>query len=91
MEWASRALIIEPDDAMDRFNLACAFAQMDEPDQALDLLESCLRKAPPDDLAWITQDPDMLPLQDHPRYQTLIAREEARLAAARAEQVNKAG
>ena len=90
MEWASRALIIEPDDAMDRFNLACAFAQMDA-DQALDLLESCLRKAPPDDLAWITQDPEMLLLHDHPRYQTLIAREEARLAAARAEQVNKAG
>jgi hypothetical protein len=64
---------------------------MDEPDQALDLLESCLRKAPPDDLAWITQDPDMVPLQDHPRYQTLIAREEARLAAVRAEQANKAG
>jgi len=91
MEWASRALIIEPDDALDRFNLAGAFALMDEPDQALDLLESCLRKAPPDDLAWITQDPDMLPLQDHPRYQALIAREEARLAAARAEEVNKAG
>jgi len=91
MEWASRALIIEPDDAMDSFNLACAFAEMDEPDQALDLLESCLRKAPPDDLAWITQDPDMLPLNDHPRYQALIAREEARLAAARAERVTKAG
>ena len=91
IEWASRALIIEPDDALDRFNLAAAFAQMGEPDQALDLLESCLRKAPPDDLAWITQDPDLLPLHDHPRYQALIAREEARLAAARAEQVNKAG
>jgi adenylate cyclase len=44
-EWASRALIIEPDDAMNRYNLACAFAQMDEPDQALDLLESYFRKA----------------------------------------------
>ena len=91
MEWASRALIIELDDAMDSFNLACAFAEMDELDQALDLLESCLRKAPPDDLAWITQDPDLLSLHDHPRYQALIAREEARLAAVRAEQVNKAG
>src|SRR5262245_34030598 len=91
MEWASRGLIIEPDDALDRYNLACNFAQMDESDQALDLLESFLRKAPPDDLAWITQDSDLLPLHDHPRYQTLIAREEARLAAARAEQANKAG
>jgi adenylate cyclase len=90
MEWASRALIIEPDDALDRYNLACAFAQIDEPDQALDLLESYFRKAPPR-LAWVTQDSDLLPLHDHPRYQTLIAREEARLAAARAEQANKAG
>jgi adenylate cyclase len=91
MEWASRALIIEPDDALDRYNLACNFAQMDEPDQALDLLESYFRKAPPGHLAWITQDSDLLPLHDHPRYQTLIAREEARLAAARAEHANKAG
>ncbi len=90
-EWASRALTIEPDDAMDRYNLACAFAQMDEPDQALDLLEFYFCKAPPDHLAWTKRDPDLTPLHDHPRYQTLIAREEARLAAARAEQANKAG
>jgi adenylate cyclase len=89
MEWASRALIIEPDDAMDRYNLACAFAQIDEPDQALDLLESYLRKAPPDHLGWITQDSDLLPLHDHPRFQTLVAREEARLAAAQPEQVGR--
>jgi adenylate cyclase len=83
-------MIIEPDDALDRYNLACAFAQIDQPDQALDLLESYFRKAP-SRLAWVTQDSDLLPLHDHPRYQTLIAREEARLAAARAEQANKAG
>jgi adenylate cyclase len=91
MEWASRALIIEPDDAMDRYNLACAFAQMDEPDEALNFLESYFRKAPPAHLAWVTRDSDLLPLHDHSRYQSLIAREEARLAAARAEQANKAG
>jgi adenylate cyclase len=62
-----------------------------ETDQALDLLESYFRKAPPDHLASITQDSDLLPLHDHPRYQSLIAREEARLAAARAEQASKAG
>src|SRR5262245_15185433 len=90
-EWASRALTIEPDDAIDRYNLACAFAHMDEPDQALDLLESYFRKAPPEDLAWVKRDPDLVSLHDHPRYQTMIAREEARLVATRAEQVDKAG
>ena len=91
MDWAARALIIEPDDAFDRFNLAAAFAQMDEPEQALDLLEASVRRAPPNDLAWITQDPDLLPLHGHPRYQTLIAREQARLAAYGAELAKTAG
>ena len=93
MEWASRALIIEPDDALDRYNLACAFAQMDEPDQALDLLESSFsyfRTAPPD-FAWIKRDPDLVPLHDHPRYQTLIAREEARLGAVPTGPANEPG
>jgi adenylate cyclase len=66
-EWASRALTIEPDDPIDRYNLACAFAQMDEPDQALDLLESYFCKAPPENLAWIKRDLDLVPLHDHPR------------------------
>jgi adenylate cyclase len=80
-EWASRALTIEPDDVMDHYNIACAFAQMGEPDQALDLLETCLRRAPPKHLGIMRRDPDLMPLHSHPRYQALIAREEARLAA----------
>jgi adenylate cyclase len=89
-EWASRALTIEPDDAADHFNIACAFAQMGELDQALDLLESCIRKAPPKQLAQIRRDPDLMPLHSDPRYQALIAREEARLAAATTEQASEA-
>jgi len=54
-------------------------------------MANCSNSAPPDDLAWITQDYDFLPLHDHPRYQTLIAREEARLAAARAASAYTAG
>ena len=37
-EWASRALILEPDDAVGQYNIACAFAQMGEAEQALDLV-----------------------------------------------------
>ncbi|TGS11462.1 adenylate/guanylate cyclase domain-containing protein [Mesorhizobium sp. M2E.F.Ca.ET.209.01.1.1] len=78
-EWAARALTIEPDDMRDYHNIACAFAQMGEPDRALDLLETCLPKAHL--LAWIKREPELMPLHGHPRYQALIAREEARLAA----------
>ena len=76
---------------VDHFNLACAFAQMGEPDQALDLLETCVRRAPPKHLAWIKRDPDLVPLHGHPRYQALIAREEARLAATTTGQASEAG
>ena len=72
-------MTIEPDDMRDYHNIACAFAQMGEPDRALDLLETCLPKAHL--LAWIKREPELMPLHGHPRYQALIAREEARLAA----------
>jgi len=90
-EWASRALMIEPDDAIDLYNVACTFAQMDEPDYALDLLECSVRNAPPKHLAFIKQDPDLMALHHHPRFKALIAHEEARLAEAATEQASKAG
>lgn len=90
-EWAARALTIEPDDVMDHHNIACAFAQMDELDQAIDLLETCVRRVPPKHLTWITREPDLMPLHGHPRYQALIAREEARLAATTTGQAGEAG
>jgi adenylate cyclase len=90
-EWAARALTIEPDDVMDHHNIACAFAQMGELDQAIDLLETCVRGAPPKHLTWITREPDLMPLHGHPRYQALIAREEARFAATTTGQASEAG
>jgi adenylate cyclase len=88
-EWASRALIIDPDDAMDHYNLSCALAQMNEPDQAVDALESCLQKMSAEMINWVKQDSDFIPLHGHPRFQALIARGEARLAAVLAEQAAK--
>jgi len=86
-ELASQALMIEPDDAVGLYNVACAFAQMDQPDHALDLLESSVRNAPPKHLAFIKQDPDLTTLHRHPRFKALIAREEARLGAGATERV----
>jgi adenylate cyclase len=88
-EWALRALIIDPDDAMDHYNLSCALAQMNEPDHAMDALESSLPKMSAGMIKWLKQDSDFIPLRDHPRFQALIARGEARLAAVSAEQAAK--
>ena len=81
-EWSSHALTIEPDDAVDFYNLACTFAQLGETDHAIDLLDTSLRKAPPEHVYWTKRDPELGSLHGHPRYEALIARGEARLAAA---------
>ena len=89
-QWSLRAQAIEPDDPMDHYNLGCALVQMNEPDQALDLLESCVPKMSPEFINWIKQDTDLMALREHPRFRALSARGEARLAATRAEQAAKA-
>jgi adenylate cyclase len=63
---------------------------MNEGEQALDRLESCLPKfSPVEYLNWMKEDTDLIPLHGHPRYRALIARGEARLAALLAEQAAK--
>jgi adenylate cyclase len=80
-EWASRALTIDPDDALDHYNLACAMVQINELDQALSLLESCSPRMPAVRVKWMMRDADLKPLHSLPRFQALIAAGEARLAA----------
>ena len=77
-EWISRTLIVEPDDVVIRFNLACSLAQMNEPEQALDLLESSVSKMSAIIVDWIKNDTDLAPLRGHPRYRALVERKEAR-------------
>ena len=78
-EWTVRALILDPDDSLVRYNCACALAQLGEGEEALDLLESCLDKMSADFVNWIKNDSDLSPLREHPRYQALVGRGEARL------------
>ena len=89
LEWVSRALTLEPEDAQSYYNLACALAQLDEPDQALDHLENYARTMAPERINWIKRDPDFAPLHREPRFQALIAQCEARLAQIQAEQAAK--
>jgi adenylate cyclase len=79
-EWIRRALIIEPDDATDQYNLACALAQMNEPEKAMDLLEICIPRKPAEFLLWLRLDLDLQSLRNHPRYERLVTHCEARLA-----------
>jgi len=81
----NRALLVDPDNFNMRYNYACALcAQLKDQDAALEMLESVFAKISEEFLPYAKADPDLDALHDHPRWQSMIAAAEARLAAAKA-------
>jgi adenylate cyclase len=81
-EWTSRAMLLEPDNLNLRYNLACGMASLGEATMAMELLEPVLARAQRQNLIWFKTDNSLDPIRDDPRLQAMIARAEARLAAA---------
>ena len=71
LEWADRALAIEPDEAMLLYNLGCIKSMAGKLDEAVDHLEAACRKGLLDE-EWFEQDSNLDPVRDHPRFQDLI-------------------
>ena len=84
--WMERALAIDPDDTHIKYNAACMWAQLGELDRALDLLENWASHVGRESRDWLKNDPDIKPLRDHPRYQALIDRIDAKLESDSARQ-----
>jgi adenylate cyclase len=81
-DWMNRALMIDPDNMLMRYNFACALAtSLGDPEVALDMLGPILER----DSGWLMQgvanDPDFARLRNDPRFQAMVAAAEARLAA----------
>ncbi len=81
IEWADRALAIDPSDPFILWNVACDYLCANKVDEALDYLEKAT------DLGfghreWIEQDPNCDPVRDHPRFLRLLERMSLRDAAA---------
>jgi adenylate cyclase len=74
LEWAERALEIDPEDAGISYNAACLFAIEGETDRAIDCLESSVRGGFAN-REWVENDPDLDSLRDHPRFKALRWRE----------------
>ena len=66
-EWAERAYQIAPNDVATRYNMACFYAKIGDNDKALDFLENSISSR-----SWIENDPDLLPLHGHPRFQAVL-------------------
>jgi adenylate cyclase len=83
-DWVARALMIDPDNLMMRYNFACTLSvSLADPDAALDMLESVLEHRGADALVrGCSNDPDLASLRDHPRFQAMLAAAEARLVKA---------
>ncbi len=85
--WASRAAAIAGDDLRVLYNLACCYAKLGMPSQAIACLERQASGSPTylaSVTAWMKMDSDLDPLRNHPHYQALAARLDAQLAAGKA-------
>jgi serine/threonine protein kinase/tetratricopeptide (TPR) repeat protein len=71
LEWASRAVAIDPTDTSILYNVACTYSEAGEVEEALDYLEKAVA-AGFNQKEWIINDGDLEPLRDHPRYKALI-------------------
>jgi len=71
VDWAAKALDIDPEDPTINYNVACCYAQIGEYDKALD----CLDKVKGFGLlspGWLKNDSDLFSLHGHPRFKELL-------------------
>ena len=83
-DWINRALLIDPDNMNARYNFACSLTSFTKPpdvDAALELLAPVFEKIAAGFLNHAKVDPDLDPLRNDPRFKTMIAAAELRIAA----------
>jgi adenylate cyclase len=72
-DWAARALAIDPDDLLAQYNVACAYVQMGDLEEAMNLLEKVMpQRNTPEQMLWHNNDSDLDPVRDHPRYRKMM-------------------
>ena len=76
-EWASRAILIEPDDVVTSYNLACTYAALGKLDAAVDWLKRAFPETPTSRRAfvdWMEYDTALWPLHGHGEFEALLRR-----------------
>jgi len=80
-EWATRARLVDPENANLHYNLACAMSSLGEFDLMLETLGGIAPRLSPGMLSWMDADTDFDPIRNDPRFKALIEKVQARLAA----------
>jgi adenylate cyclase len=80
-DWIDRALLLEPDNLMMRYNLACALAgHLKDNDRAVDVLQPYFEKMPsPTPIKHLDVDPDLDRVREDPRFKEMLAATKQRL------------
>lgn len=81
VDWATRARLIDPDNANLLYNLACAMSVLGELDRALGLLEGVGERSSPGMLHWMEADSDLDPVRSDPRFSAMLGKARQRLQA----------
>jgi adenylate cyclase len=80
-EWATRARLVDPENANLHYNLACAMSSLGEFDLMLETLGGIASRLSPGMLSWMDADTDFDPIRNDPRFKALIEKVRARLAS----------
>ena len=73
LEWARRALAIDPEEPSILYNVACVYSNLGEQEKATDCLEKSITSGM-GQKEWIENDSDLDPLRNHPRFQARLKR-----------------
>jgi adenylate cyclase len=75
-------MLLDPDNLTMRYNFACGFAQIGDAQAALELLGPVFERDAAETVNWAKVDPDLNVVREDPRFTAMMAKADARLAAA---------
>jgi adenylate cyclase len=80
-DWMRRALLLDPDNIVMRYNAACAMLRrLGEPEEALDILEPFFNAVTSHTWVWHAEaDPDLDLIRNDPRFKEMLAEAKKRL------------
>jgi len=73
-DWIERALLLEPDNLIMRYNLACALsAHLRDADRSIEILQDYFERTPsPTHIKHLAIDPDLDSVRDDPRFKDML-------------------